>query len=123
MEHDHVKAFHEMMLGAVTTKSSADLTNTSTVANADGYRRPTLDDLIEALARFKVEPFGDAMRKQGCPPDEGWILVLPQSRCQPGAPLPPYVRVSGFLREPVLMNTRRCGIEPFPQPYVPEDPQ
>jgi hypothetical protein len=123
MASDYTEEFHEMMLGLMTTESTAGLTNTSTVSNADGYKRPTLDDMIEALARFKVEPFGDAMRKQGCSPEDGWILVLPQSRCQPGAPLPPYVRVSEFLRDVVLMNTRRCGIEPFPQPYVPEDPQ
>lgn len=79
------------------------------------------EEIAWHINRVPPEPFGEYMRKQGAAPEDGWIMVLPQSMCRPGALLPAYVRTSPILKEPVIMAPRRCGIDVPVQTHVPEE--
>jgi hypothetical protein len=72
------------------------------------------------LAETPPEPFREFMVRKGCPPDQGWVLLLPSTvRDEMTLPaiLPAYVRFSPVVQGPVFMNGPMVNqmIEPLPQ--------
>jgi hypothetical protein len=84
------------------------MTNTTATTSPTG---PLTLEAIQRAAKLLVElppePFREFMVRKGCPPDQGWVLLLPSTvRDEMTLPsiLPAYVRFSPVVQGPVFMN-------------------
>lgn len=91
---------------------------TYTVGVVDTSAQLSANDLLAsmemALASMPPEPWAEFMRKKGYPPQQGWVLILPEGcREAAGALHPSYVRFSDRLQEPVFVQDLKRGLDEF----------
>lgn len=59
---------------------------------------------IDSLPPIKPEPIGEYMRAHGFPPEDGWLLFMPESMRDKAGPFPPtYVRFSALIDAPIML--------------------
>lgn len=70
-----------------------------------------MQDLLRDLPR---EPFADFMDKQGMPPEDGYVLILPEHLRPHLYPPPRYVRFSPLGGQPlIVLDPTRLDFDPL----------
>lgn len=80
--------------------------STASTAPPGNLSIQSVNDIVRAIERFPPEPLGQWMREQGFPPEDGGMLVLPESlRDELGLQFatPFYLRFSDLISQPVLL--------------------
>lgn len=93
------------LLTQVIVSESTSVSTASTFSTAvPGVLR--LADMERVIRRIESlpEPFKDLMKERGCDPKDGWTLVIPAGSVEYPDHLPPYVRASHFVCQPVCIK-------------------
>lgn len=70
----------------------------------------TSEKLKGILALIPPCPYAEYMKKNRCDPKDGWVMIIPRSTpCIFASGFPAYVRLSSFVYDITLINTRVCG--------------
>lgn len=89
-----------------------NVTTTTATANPEPL---TIEKIREALSKLEAlgpEPFSEFMRKQGMPPEDGYILLLPDAlRSQVCLFLPDYVHFSEVVEQPCIYLDLMRGLK------------
>jgi hypothetical protein len=80
--------------------------------NMDDYNASTegtissisLEDLKKAMELIPPCPFKEFMKKEGCNPNDGWIMIIPDQLEREFGNLPQYVKTSPYVAQPVMIN-------------------
>lgn len=64
----------------------------------------TIDDIKRAIDLLPKDPLKEWMIKQGCNPDDGWKLLMPEPELQKHTNFPGYVIPASLIDSPMLIN-------------------
>ena len=65
------------------------------------------DDIVKAMELIPPCPFAEYMKKEGCDPNDGWVMVVPLIIEKKAGTLPKYVIASPYVGQPVLIDTNQ----------------
>lgn len=83
----------------------ADWEDWTTVTQTEGKTSSiSIEDIKKAMELIPPCPFETFMKKEGCDPKDGWIMIVPLVVEREFGFLPQYVKVSSYVAQPVMIN-------------------